>query len=124
ASQLLLEKKQKLVTQVLEGTEGGKMMWHKVRPDEDVTAFLGDSDRVKTRNIKPGEDLSERHTSQIFVVEVGEPTHYASEVPVKYDGLKPGDSVAMTLGGSGDPLAFALSRHAEKLTTESGMPTG
>lgn len=36
-------------------------------------------------------------------------------VPVSFDGFKPGDTVAMTLGGSGDRLAYALSRRAEEI---------
>ncbi|MEJ0020955.1 MAG: hypothetical protein WDN47_00040 [Candidatus Doudnabacteria bacterium] len=36
-------------------------------------------------------------------------------VPETFDGLKTGDTVAMVLGGSGDNLAYALSRCAELL---------
>lgn len=37
------------------------------------------------------------------------------KVPATFEGLKGGDTVLMTLGGSGDPLAFALSRQGEKV---------
>jgi len=37
----------------------------------------------------------------------------AIRVPVEFDGLKQGDTVGMILGGSGDRLAFALSRQGE-----------
>lgn len=40
------------------------------------------------------------------------------KVPTEYDGLRPGDRVSMTLGGSGDYLAFALSLHGEKIGAE------
>ncbi len=36
-------------------------------------------------------------------------------VPASFDGFKPGDTAAMTLGGSGDRLAYALSRRAEEI---------
>ena len=38
-----------------------------------------------------------------------------TRVPASFDGLAPGDTVAMTLGGSGDRLAYALSRRAEEI---------
>ena len=37
------------------------------------------------------------------------------KVAVAFDGLMSGDTVLMTLGGSGDPLAFAVSRQGEKV---------
>lgn len=38
--------------------------------------------------------------------------------PIKFDGLQPGDTVAMVLGGSGDYLAYAFARQAEKVGAE------
>ncbi len=38
-----------------------------------------------------------------------------SHVPVEFDGLKPGDHLVMTLGGSGDYLAHAAQRQAQKI---------
>lgn len=41
---------------------------------------------------------------------------YAAEkVPSEYDGLRSGDIVGMALGGSGDRLAYALSRRGEEI---------
>jgi transposase len=37
------------------------------------------------------------------------------QVPDELDGLQPNDTVVMSLGGSGDYLAFALSRQAEEI---------
>ncbi len=37
------------------------------------------------------------------------------QVPDEFDGLQSGDTVIMSLGGSGDYLAFALSRRAEEI---------
>lgn len=39
-------------------------------------------------------------------------------VPAKYTGFESGDVVAMTLGGSGNTLAFALSRRGEKINAQ------
>ena len=49
------------------------------------------------------------------------PEHHVDErrngifVPALCNGLREGDSVAMVLGGSGDYLAFALSRHGQEV---------
>jgi hypothetical protein len=37
------------------------------------------------------------------------------KTPSAFDGLRAGDIVLMTLGGSGDPLAYAISRQGEKV---------
>ncbi len=42
-------------------------------------------------------------------------TDKPTRVPAEFDGFKPGDTVAMTLGGSGGPFAFALSRRGEEI---------
>ena len=44
--------------------------------------------------------------------------YVAEKVPSAYDGFRPDDTVLMVLGGSGDMLAYALSRQAVKI---SGM---
>lgn len=36
-----------------------------------------------------------------------------TKIPIEYTGLQKGDTVLMTLGGSGDPLAYAISRKGE-----------
>ncbi len=36
-----------------------------------------------------------------------------NKVPVEFQGLRPDDTILMTLGGSGDPLAYAISRKGE-----------
>lgn len=40
----------------------------------------------------------------------------AVKVPTAYDGLTAGDTVGMLLGGSGDMLAYALSRRGEQIS--------
>ena len=39
-------------------------------------------------------------------------------VPAEYDGLSSGDRVVMVLGGSGDRLAYALSRRGEEIIAD------
>ncbi|MBI2552615.1 transposase [Candidatus Uhrbacteria bacterium] len=55
----------------------------------------------------------ERTTGHIRVE--GKERYIAVKVPAAYDGLQAGDVVAMTLGGSGDILAYALSRRAGEI---------
>ncbi len=42
----------------------------------------------------------------------------SEKVPAEYEGLQTGDTVVMVLGGSGDYLAFAISRHAEDIKAQ------
>ena len=68
---------------------------------------------VAYREVDPGEDISsviERHVKRKKLDGGLERV----SVPEEYEGLKSGDVVAMVLGGSGDNLAFALSRKAEE----------
>ncbi len=58
------------------------------------------------RVTQEGEDISmfpARHVKEV---------KGTKKVPCAYDGLRAGDVVALSLGGSGDRLAFALSRQA------------
>lgn len=64
----------------------------------------------KTKKVPAGEDVPE---NKLLVVD-GE-RFVVTGVPSAYEGLMPGDTVAMVLGGSGDNLAFALSRRAEEI---------
>ncbi|MFH0780323.1 MAG: transposase [Parcubacteria group bacterium] len=45
----------------------------------------------------------------------GKKRFLARKVPSKFDGLRQGDMVGITLGGSGDMLAYALSRRGEEI---------
>jgi hypothetical protein len=83
-----------------------------VEPNEDLSGFI--VRHLKARKIKEGEDTST--LPQKFLYSLGPlGLHLVTHVPSVYDGLKPGDEVAMIMGGSGDRLAFALSRQAEKI---------
>jgi hypothetical protein len=39
----------------------------------------------------------------------------AKSIPLEFDGLRTGDTVSMVLGGSGDVLAYAISRQCQKV---------
>jgi hypothetical protein len=85
-----------------------------VEPGEDLAPFA--KHHVKWRKAKAGEDLSALPESHRMFIE--KKPHVADKVPAAYEGLKDGDTVAMSLGGSGDYLAFALSRQADKVGAE------
>lgn len=68
---------------------------------------------VKWRTVKATEDASKLHPAHTRKVE-GK-LQVATKVPTSYDGLKPGDVVGMSMGGSGDRFAYALSRVGEKV---------
>lgn len=63
------------------------------------------------RKVAEGEDLSAVKPHHVILDNDDKP----AKVPSSYDGLRAGDIVAMTLGGSGDYLAFALSRKGESV---------
>jgi len=73
----------------------------------------------KMRPVTPGEDLTgflRRHIKwQTIEKEDGAKIDVPIKVPSAFVGLQAGDTVAMAMGGSGDNLAFALSRQADKV---------
>ena len=66
---------------------------------------------VEFRKVAEGEDLSEFLPHHVILDKKDQPVR----VPAEFDGFRPVDTVAMTLGGSGDPLAYALSRRAKEI---------
>ena len=112
----------------------------KLETEQDELDFLNGQCPIKWRDVKPGEDISAipehqvvfrdpvedenvfgRHASQcVFHSPVNakiEPklVKVAKQVPSAWIGLETGDAVAMTLGGSGDYFAYALSRKLEDM---------
>lgn len=70
----------------------------------------------KWREAEDDEDLN-----NFFVCHIRRPKKSKEgpvKVPAAYDGFRTGDTVAMALGGSGDRLAFALSRRAEEIGSD------
>lgn len=80
-------------------------------PEEDLSDFL--PHQIKWRKLKKNE--KPKYFSKNLVRGSKKEHFLATKVPASYDGLQAGDTVAMVLGGSGDRLAFALSRRAEKI---------
>lgn len=76
---------------------------------------LGDFNprHVKWRTVKANEDQSKLASAHTRRVE-GK-LQVATKVPTSYDGLKSGDVVGMSMGGSGDRFAYALSRIGERV---------
>lgn len=84
--------------------------WRDVTPDEDLTAFS--PRHVKWRTVRKGESIEGINPAHMRMQDGKQ--QIVVKVPDAYDGLKPGDIYAMSLGGSGDRLAFALSKVGEK----------
>lgn len=82
-----------------------------IEPDEDLSDFS--LRHVQWRTVKKTEDPAKLNPAHLR--EVDDKTQIATKVPVTYGGLKAGDVYAMSLGGSGDRLAFALSKVGEKV---------
>lgn len=83
----------------------------KVTPQDDCSAHP--HRHLKWRRVKKGEDLDGVPPSQLRTVE--KERFRVTQVPTAFDGLRAGDVVALTLGGSGNRLAYALSRRADEL---------
>lgn len=97
--------------------ENGSVRIFELEDDESELDFVIGKFPTSWRNAHEGEDLSSflrRHVRRIKKKNESE----VIRVPASYDGLKAGDTVAMSLGGSGDLFAFALSRRGEKIGAE------
>ena len=113
----------------------GKIKRYDVEDETGELDFLLDRFPIEYRKVEDGEDLSPFRPHQVRwkkvkKAEVEAKTFpenllrfdlfakswmLATHVPTTFDGLKRGDTVAMTLGGSGDPLAYAMTNRALKL---------
>jgi hypothetical protein len=83
----------------------------KIESETDLDGHL--PRHIKWRRAKVDEDLANLPSALVRLE--GKTSYVASQVPSEYDGLKAGDRVAMLLGGSGDRMAFALSRFGESI---------
>jgi hypothetical protein len=88
--------------------------YREVVPEEDLTKFI--PRHVTWRKL----DECESHEAfpKGLVRKLDDTWFIASKVPDRFDGLQKGDTVAMLLGGSGDRLAFALSRRGQNIGAE------
>lgn len=82
-----------------------------LKVEDDLSTFP--AHHIKWRKLEKGEDEANFPADRIRT-EDGE-LQTVSKVPSEVDGLQPGDSVAMVLGGSGDYFAFALSRKGQMI---------
>lgn len=84
---------------------------------ENVDDLVGIYSRhIVWKKLKNQEEVL-GHSSDLLKQE-GKEWFLATKVPSTYDGLKAGDQVLMVLGGSGDNLAYAIARQADKIGAE------
>ncbi|PIR93794.1 hypothetical protein COT97_04525 [Candidatus Falkowbacteria bacterium CG10_big_fil_rev_8_21_14_0_10_39_11] len=67
---------------------------------------------IRRKKVRKNQDPEALNADGFVVVEEND-LYFLLEIPAETDGLGRGDVVAMALGGSGDRLAFALSKQAE-----------
>jgi len=91
--------------------EGYPVKYKPPTEHDDLNQFR--SHHITWRRLKEDEDP--QSFPQNLVRQVGKHWELATRIPVEFDGLQPGDTVAMILGGSGDRLAYALSRKADTI---------
>lgn len=82
-----------------------------VEEGDDLSQFP--AHHIKWRKAKKDEDLSQIPENHRKVD--GKLVYIVSKVPTEFTGLQAGDIVGMVLGGSGDRLAYALSRRGEEI---------
>jgi hypothetical protein len=86
----------------------------KYRPVTDQDLLTGfQPHQVKWRKLKKEENPADLPNS--LLRQSGKIWEIATKVPIAFDGLKAGDSVAMLLGGSGDRLAYAIANRGQKI---------
>ena len=83
----------------------------KVEPTDSFDGIL--PHHIKWRKPKDGETPEQFHAARTRSAEKS--FEVAEKIPFRYDGLQKGDVVAMTLGGSGDCLAYALARKGDEV---------
>ncbi len=85
--------------------------WSTVEATDDVNTFL--SHHVKWK--KMGKEVPEGYNPKHLKLDADGFYYIAHKVPSAYDGFSNGDVVVMCLGGSGDRLAYALSRRGDAI---------
>jgi len=87
-----------------------------ILPEDDPTQFL--PHQVVWRSAKKGEDTKALPRNWLRRDKTTKQVEVAVKVPVKFDGLRSGDKVALVLSGSGNRLAYAASRIGEQINAE------
>jgi hypothetical protein len=85
--------------------------FRKIRGDDDLLSF--NPRHIKWRTVRKDQNVSDVDPSRLRRRAKDGKLEMAHQVPTTFDGLKQGDVYGMSLGGSGDRLAFALSRVGE-----------
>lgn len=86
----------------------GEMKTVELESEQDELDFVLGRFPVRMRQVREGESLSD------FLPHHVKATAARTLVPASYDGLSDGDTLAMSLGGSGRYLAYAASRVADE----------
>jgi len=100
-------------TMVAIQTDSKKAVIYKLEDETAELDFLQGRFPVSFRFAEEDEDLSQFPAHHIKMRKKKGEEEQSARVPETYDGLSKGDLLAMTLGGSGDRLAFAFSRRGE-----------
>lgn len=113
---------------------GNKVVRHDLKTEDDELDLVERGFPIKFRAVKPDEDLkpfNPRHIKwrkvkktdaldslpENLLRQEGKTWKIATKVPIAFEGLQTGDTVAMVLG-SGGYLAHALSRKGSKIGAE------
>lgn len=109
-----LEEKPTLVTV----SSGDTLKHYKLETETDELDFLLGKFPTSWRALGDGEPTGDFFARHIIIEKKkGAPTG-RTLVPESYEGFRTNDVVLMTLGGSGDRFAYALSRHGEEISAE------
>ncbi len=103
-------------TQVTVHGPGDVKISYELASEQDELDFVLGRFVTSFRKVTPGEDVSMFLEHHILRDDEKNPI----KVPAGFDGLKQGDVVAMSAGGSGDYFAFALSRKGEDIGARVG----
>lgn len=106
-------------TQVAIHGPGDEKVSYELASEQDELDFVLGHYPTGFRKVTSGEDISMFLEHHIERDDDGNPL----KVPAGFDGLKSGDLVSMVMGGSGDYLAFALSRKGEDIGARVGRIT-
>ena len=99
-------------------SSGEGLKHYKLETETDELDFLLGRFVTRWRSLGDGESTGDIFARHIIVEEKkGKPTG-RTLVPESYEGFRTHDVVLMTLGGSGDRFAYALSRHGEEIHAE------
>ncbi len=98
--------------------DGDARRSYKLETETDELDFLLGRFPTGWRALNDDEETGDFFARHIIVEKKkGKPTG-RTLVPESYEGFQTGDVVLMTLGGSGDRFAYALSRHGEEIHAE------